>query len=1044
MKKLVLSITALALAAAGYAQTISPDVLEEMKFRSIGPAGMSGRVTSIDVNPLNDNHIFVGTASGGVWVSENAGQSWTSIWDDQPTAGIGAVKVDPTNPDVIWVGTGEGNPRNSQSSGGGLFKSVDGGKSFQLVGLKETKHIHRIVIDPRNPNTVYVAAIGVAWGDSPHRGVYKTTDGGKTWSKVLYNNERTGAADLVMDPVNPNKLICAMWEYRRWPWIFKSGGEGSGMYVTLDGGETWTKRTSEDGLPEGDLGRMGIAIAPSNPKKVYALVENKAKNGLYGSNDGGFKWFKISEDENIGNRPFYYSDLFVDPFNDQTLYSLWTLVSKSTDGGKTWSITTPYSKVHPDHHAIWLNPRRPGHVIEGNDGGLNISWDGGDSWRFVQNLPVAQFYHIRVDNQLPYNIYGGMQDNGSWRGPAYSWIGTGIGNNEWQELYFGDGFDVLPHPSNPRIAYAMAQEGSLARVDMLTGMTESIKPVHPDGEWLRWHWNAAIAGDPSNVDGVYYGSQYVHYSPDQGRTWTIISPDLTTNNPDKQKALESGGLTFDVTGAENHTCILTIAPSPQNPKTLWVGTDDGNIQVSKDGGATWTNCSPKIKGLPEGAWVPHIHASAYDAGEAFVVVNNYRQNDWNAYLFHTKDYGKTWTNLVAKAGMTGHTLSVIQDNEVPSILYLGTETGLQLSTDYGKTWQAWKGLPTMPVQDLAIQEREQDLVLGTFGRSAWVLDDLRPLRAMVKGAAQGRTLTAFDAPLAIHAETRVSDGIRFQGWADFKGENRGGGARFVLHLDVPEDSKEPLLIDLYTAEGESVRHFERKLEKDERQGLYRFTWDLAEKGTQRPRWGKRNEEREKSDPRGAAVAPGSYMAIFTLNGVSDTAHVEIVDDPRILMDEAEWAAQIEFQRSLYAINQEMSDIVSALYEANQGLSSLERILKERKDSPEDSAAVSPLLEEIKTLKKSIEDHRLRLFGKEDVKGYFEQPETWASVNGQFGSYMWSLHGKPSSNTLNMHATWEKRTREEISLVTQFLDTDYREFTSRIENTALPLLPRWTP
>ena len=339
---------------------------------------------------------------------------------------------------------------------------------------------------------------------------------------------------------------------------------------------------------------------------------------------------------------------------------------------------------------------------------------------------------------------------------------------------------------------------------------------------------------------MYYGSQYVHYSPDQGRTWTIISPDLTTNNPDKQKALESGGLTFDVTGAENHTCILTIAPSPKNPKTLWVGTDDGNIQVSKDGGATWTNCSPKIKGLPEGAWVPHIHASAYDAGEAFVVVNNYRQNDWNAYLFHTKDYGKTWTNLVAKAGMTGHTLSVIQDNEVPSILYLGTETGLQLSTDYGKTWQAWKGLPTMPVQDLAIQEREQDLVLGTFGRSAWVLDDLRPLRAMVKGAAQGRTLTAFDAPLAIHAETRVSDGIRFQGWADFKGENRGGGARFVLHLDVPEDSKEPLLIDLYNAQGDVIRHIERKLDKDEHKGLYRFTWDLAEKGSQRPRWGKRN------------------------------------------------------------------------------------------------------------------------------------------------------------------------------------------------------------
>lgn len=1043
MKKLVLSILALAFATAGFAQSMAPSDLEQMRFRNIGPAGMSGRVTSIDVNPLNDNHIYVGTASGGVWMSENAGQSWTSIWDDQPTAGIGAVKIDPTNPDIIWVGTGEGNPRNSQSSGGGLFKSVDGGKSFQLVGLKETKHIHRIVVDHRNPNTVYVAAIGVAWGDSPHRGVYKTTDGGKTWSKVLYNNERTGAADLVMDPVNPNKLICAMWEYRRWPWVFKSGGEGSGMYVTLDGGETWTKRTSEDGLPEGDLGRMGIAIAPSNPKKVYALVENKAKNGLYGSNDGGFKWFKISEDENIGNRPFYYSDLFVDPFSDQTLYSLWTLVSKSTDGGKTWDITTPYSKVHPDHHAIWLNPRRPGHVIEGNDGGLNISWDAGASWRFVENLPVAQFYHIRVDNQLPYNVYGGMQDNGSWRGPAYSWIGTGIGNNEWQELYFGDGFDVLPHPSNSRISYAMAQEGSLARIDMLTGMTESIKPVHPEGEWLRWHWNAAIAGDPSNADGLYYGSQYVHHSPDQGRTWTIISPDLTTNNPDKQKALESGGLTFDVTGAENHTCILTIAPSPKNPQTLWVGTDDGNIQVSKDGGATWTNCSPKIKGLPEGAWVPHIHASAYDAGEAFVVVNNYRQNDWNAYLFHTKDYGKTWTNLVAKAEMTGHALSVIQDNEVRSILYLGTETGLQLSTDYGKTWQAWKGLPTMPVQDLAIQEREQDLILGTFGRSAWVLDDLRPLRAMVKGASTGRNLTSFDAPLAIHAETRVSDGIRFQGWADFKGENRGGGARFALYLRRESDGKDPLIIDIYNAQGEPVRHMERKLDKEDI-GLYRYTWDMAEKGSRRPRWGKPNEEREKSDPRGASVAPGVYLAVFTLGENIDSASVTVVDDPRINMAAAEWDAQISFQRSLYAINQEMSDAVSALYEANQGLSGLERILKDRMEASEDSAKVGAIMEDLKALKKDIEAHRLRLFGKEDVKGYFEQPETWASVNGQFGGYLWSLHGKPSANTLNMQATWEKRTQEEINLITQFLETDYREFVERIESTALPLLPRWAP
>ena len=524
-------------------ESLPDPLMENLKFRNIGPAGMSGRVTAIDADPVHPEVIYVGSASGGLWKSSNAGQSWNSIWDDQPNASIGAVKVDPSNPDVIWVGTGEGNPRNSQSIGDGLLRSLDGGRTWQRMGLEKTKGIHRIVVDPRNSNNVYVAAIGLAYGDTEDRGVYRTQDGGKTWKKVLYTNNRSGAADLIIDPQNPNKLFAAMWEYRRWPWVFKSGGPGSGLYVTHDGGDTWVKRTDKDGLPAGDLGRMGLAVSRTHPNVVYALVENKEKNALYRSQDGGVKWDRISDEEEIGNRPFYYSEIYVDPFRENTVYSLWTLVTKSEDGGRTWRTIAPYNNIHPDHHAFWASPTVPGYLIEGNDGGLNISHDGGNTWRFVENLPLAQFYHIRVDNALPYNVYGGMQDNGSWKGPAYTFKDAGIGNTEWQELYFGDGFDVVPHPTDPHTAYAMAQEGYLGRVNTQTGQADFIKPVHPEGQKLRFHWNAAIAQDPFQADALYYGSQYVHFSTDRGQSWQIISPDLTTNNPDKQKALESGGLT---------------------------------------------------------------------------------------------------------------------------------------------------------------------------------------------------------------------------------------------------------------------------------------------------------------------------------------------------------------------------------------------------------------------------------------------------------------------------------------------------------------------
>ncbi len=1006
------------------AQTLPEDLLKNLKVRSIGPAGMSGRVTAIDVDPRDERVIYAGSASGGLWKSQNAGQSWTPIWDEQPNPSIGAVRVDPSNPDVVWVGTGEGNPRNSQSIGGGIFRSLDAGKTWQPMGLAGTKGIHRIVVHPRDPNTVLVAAIGLAYGDTEDRGVYKTTDGGKTWRKVLYRNNRSGAADLVIDPVNPNKLFAAMWEYRRWPWFFKSGGDGSGLFVSHDAGETWTQRTSKDGLPEGQLGRIGLAIAPSHPNVVYALVENKEKNALYRSDDGGVKWTRISDADDIGNRPFYYSEIYVDPFRENTVYSLWTLVTKSEDGGRSWKTIAPYSDIHPDHHALWLSTTTPGYVIEGNDGGLNISRDGGESWRFIENLPLAQFYHINVDNQLPYNVYGGMQDNGSWKGPAYHLKGA-IGNSDWTELYFGDGFDVLPHPSDPAVVYAMAQEGSLARVNVSNGIKTYIKPAHPDGKTLRWHWNSPIAADPFNPDGVYYGSQHVHYSQDRGASWAIVSPDLTSNNPEKQKFLESGGLTFDVTGAEMHTCLLAIAPSSLQKGLIWTGSDDGYVQLTRDGGSTWTRCS--IKGLPEGAWVPQVRASTVNAAEAWVVVNNYRQGDFNPYLFYTKDFGKTWTNLLASnrpEGM-GHCLSVLQDPKQPSLIYLGTETGLFVSANSGKTWQRWAGLPVMPVQDLAIQEREGDLILGTFGRAAWILDDLRPLREAA--SAQGRVLTAYDAPDAYHWNYAESDGIRFQGSSMFQGENRSDGARMSYTLQRDTADKELkkvkwLRVDVYDPSGTRIRRIETKVPTEN--GLQRWNWNLRHAGVNRPSMSRSKRENQSDPGYGPEVRPGRYLLVYELGSHRDSAYVTVQDDPRA--PARDWDAEHAFAAEVNGQMARLDSAVSRLREAKKRLDLLDKWVA----ANEDTAATKQLRDDLKAVSKAIEDRRMALFGKEDVKGYFEQPETWEWKYGQFSSHYWGLRGAPSANMLNAWKAARAASEAESAALAKWDSEVWKPFTEK--------------
>lgn len=948
-----------------FAQNIDMSLLHGLKIRNIGPAGMSGRVTAIDAVYSQPDIIYVGTASGGVWKSEGGGVVWKPIFDNEEVASIGALAIDQTNPDIVWVGTGEGNPRNSASSGAGVYRTLDGGATWQLMGLEKTRNIHRVIIDPRNPDIVYVGAQGSAWGESADRGVYKTEDGGKTWKKILYTNPKTGIGELIMDPNNPKKLFAAMWEFRRWPWFFKSGGEGSALHVTNDGGETWKKLTEEDGLPKGELGRMGLAISKSNSKVVYALIESK-KNALYKSEDGGVKWAKV-QDKNIGGRPFYYAEIAADPLNENRLYNIYSEVGLSEDGGKTFSTLLGWNptRVHGDYHAIWIHPTDPSFVMVGNDGGLAISRDRAKTFRFVENLPVGQFYHISTDNEVPYNIYGGMQDNGSWVGPSNSLRNGGIRNSYWDEIAFGDGFDVVPDLSNPRYAFGMWQGGNVLYIDLKTGESQYIKPVHPKGQKLRFNWNAAIAQDSKNPDVIYFGSQYLHKSVDKGQNWEIISPDLTTNDKEKQKSSESGGLTMDASGAENYTTILAISPSPIDQQVIWVSTDDGNIQLTRDGGKSWTKLNDRIKGLKAGAWMPQIKASKYMAGEATLVVNDYRRDDWTPWLYRTTDYGKSWVRLIDENDVSGYVLSFTQDPVEPNLLFVGTEFGLYVSFNNGQSWNKWKeGYPTVSTYDLKIQEEFGDLVVGTFGRSIWVLDDIRPLRALAKDGAAllEKNIHAYEAANAYLWSRKEASGTRFQGDAIYKGDDKSNGA--LLTYSLKKTSKQDTTIKsdtvwvkVFDAENNKIR----QAYTIGKQGMNRYNWDMCRKGYRSTSTAK--PAKELQDVSGRWVLPGSYRVQFKYGNDSASTRVLIKKDPRINVSDEVMAknAQILDQITEYKVL-----ATTAIDQLNEAQKTVDLVLANVKRQEVRSDSVSNQAE---VIKKKIKELKELINEKEDIQGF---------------------------------------------------------------------------
>lgn len=902
-------------------------LVEAINVRHLGPGTMSGRITSIAVPKDSPEVVYVGTASGGLWKSTSAGVTWEPLFDDQPTQSIGAVALSAVNPDLVWAGTGEGNPRNSHTSGRGIYRSLDAGETWSFMGLEDTKNIHRILVHPRDPNTVFVAATGSAWGDSEARGVYKTTDGGLTWDHILRVDERTGCAELIMDPSNPDKLFAAMWSFRRLPWTFQSGGEGSGLYVTHDGGDTWVERTSEDGLPEGDLGRMGLAMSAANPDVVYALVES-TDYALYRSDDGGQTFSLRSKDSDVGNRPFYYAEIHADPTNEDHVFSLWSMVSKSTDGGRTFEVILPYSGVHPDHHALYIHPTDPNYLINGNDGGLNFSRDGGDNWTFVNNLPVGQFYHIAVDNAEPYNVYGGMQDNGSWVGPSAVWHTGGIRNEDWQEVLFGDGFDV--QPTGDGDVYAMYQGGAVNRVNLTTLGSTDIQPVSPDSVPLRFAWNGALALDPYSQDGLYFGSQRLHHSPDRGRTWATLSGDLTTNDPEKLQQATSGGLTIDATKAENHCTILCIAPSAVRPDEIWVGTDDGRLQHTNDGGATWTDHGAKLKGLPEGSWIPQIHLSVHNPDEVYVVANNYRRNDWSPYLYRTTDGGKSWKRLVYGEDIPAHVLSVVQDPEVADLLFLGTEEGLHFSVDRGVNWRRWShDIPAVPVRDMVIQAREGDLVLGTFGRAAYVVEDLSPLRALARegAAVLNATFLAFDATTGYQVPNPRPAGSRFMADHLWEGENRRRDAHghVFVHPDTAEVHSE-MSMTITGAQGDTLRRMTRDVEA----GWQRYGWRGDTDGV---KWPSRDFDNEDNPVGGGPrVAPGIYTAILTLGDHRDTVSLTLAADPRVPFDGERHAEGVALMAE---VQEEVGRLASLMQEvalARETVQAMEPIWATQSDS----------------------------------------------------------------------------------------------------------------
>ena len=1010
---LVLAQLGIGLKAEPLAAQESPDYFSALEARHIGPAGMSGRVSDVEMVLSERDIIYVGSATGGVFKSVDGGVSWRPIFDDQETLSIGAVAVFQPNPDILWVGTGEGNPRNSAGVGRGLYRSLDGGATWEQLGLERSERIHRILTHPTDPDVVYVAAMGPAWSDGRERGLYRTRDGAQTWDNVLRQGPSTGVGDAVMDPSNPDRLLVALWDFRREPWFLTSGGPGSGIYLTSDGGDSWRQLTSADGLPEGELGRSGVAFSASRPEVAYALVEAES-SALLRSEDGGVTWSTASDADGINPRPFYYADIRVDPKNENRVYRLASSIDVSEDAGRSWRTVVPSAIIHGDIHELWIDPDDPETMILGEDGGIAFTYDRGDNWRFVENLPLAQFYRIDIDDAVPFNVYGGLQDNGSWYGPNTVWENKGVLNAHWRRVGGGDGFTVMPDRSDPdRFGYSMSQGGNLQHFNKVTGARRSIRPVHPEGVDLRFNWNAGLTHDPHDLSVIYLGSQFLHRSADQGRTWEIISPDLTTNDPSKQRAYESGGLTTDASGAEMHTTILSVGVSPIEAGLIWVGTDDGNVQITRDNGATWTNVADRIPGLPPGIWIPDVQPSRHSPGRAYLVAEDHRRGDWTTHLYVTDDYGVSWQPL-AGLDVDGFAHAIEEDPEAEELLFLGTEFGLEVSLDRGASWQPFRaGVPRVPVRDLRVHPRDGDLVLGTHGRAVIVVDDVGPLRELASDPliANAR-VHLFQPPPAWRVNVAEAIGYRSTGHAMQQGETRPMGA--LLSFWTAEEGEARL--EIRNEEGELVH----SADPETLAGTNRVVWNLRPGG----------DADETRFPSQVAVLPGAYAVSVGVDAGPDgglsEGRLEVLADPRGGASRDDLMAQIQ------ALN-EANRVVREADEARERLSStMEGIGIVLDGLPEDSTALrevgEDVLEELESVMRS-------LFTGPECQGLCPNRTLSRLVRAPIQRIVGD-EGAPSENTRRMMEQARSATDEIVAGVSSIMDGAVAEYRERVRAAGL--------
>lgn len=937
-----------------------------LRLRSIGPALLSGRISDFAVHPTNKKIWYVATASGGLWKTTNAGTTFTPIFDDQPSYSIGVVVLDPRNPNVVWVGTGENNAQRSVSYGDGVYKSIDGGRNWQNVGLKESEHIGKILIDPRNSDVVYVAAQGPVFKGGGDRGLYKTTDGGETWNKVLDGGEWGGVADVVMDPRNPDILLASTWQRTRRQWGYIAGGPESGLHRSMDGGATWTK--SQRGLPTEELGRIGLAISPANPDVVYAIVEAaNRRGGFYRSRDGGVNWERMSSHNTIG---LYYAEIFADPGDVDRVYSMDVRTMITEDGGRTFRPLGERNK-HVDNHVIWIDPDDTEHLIIGCDGGLYESFDRGQNYVYFPHLPLGQFYRVEVDNSVPfYRVYGGTQDNNSIGGPSRTRTVHGITNHEWFFTQGGDGFQTRVDPRDPNVVYSQAQHGNLARFNLATGEEINIQPQPEPGEpGLRWHWDAPLIISPHANTRLYFAAQRLFRSDDQGTSWRAVSPDLSRQLDRNRFRMMGRVWSVDAVAKNASTSIygsiVTLAESPLREGLLWVGTDDGLIQVSENGGETWRRVE-RVGGMPDTAFVSRVEPSQHDVNTVYASFDNHKAGDYRPYIVKSTDLGRTWGSVSGNLPERGTVYAVIEDHKDRNLLFAGTEFGLFFTNDGGQRWTRLRGgLPTIQVRDLAIQKREDDLVVATFGRSFYVLDDLSPLRGLTPAvlAGEAHLFPPRRAPLYVESNPLGGSGVGWQGARFYAASNPPFGAVFTYHIkeelrtrrarrqaaerdvgrrggDVfyppwdslkAEDREEApaIVLTVTDPEGRVVRRLIGPVDA----GLHRVAWDLRYPPPNPPRLTAEDDDGGGfgGQPRGPYVVPGTYRVAIAkrVDGVTTPLGEPQGFEVYPLDSGASRSPQVlAFQQKTWALQRTVLGANAAAAEAMSRIQLLKRALAE--------------------------------------------------------------------------------------------------------------------